>query len=195
LIDYNNNTGWILKPSDYPSGSCTSFEEYAPSPPQGREITTQILLAPCKISFFLLLKTYEYEKFQFLRRDHWTKAMAKVYLWTCCMSSDVSENLFIMVNEVKKNNAPKTIISPPVLWLEHEELGIKIEQFSDIPMHMLLGTNFLVFKHFAESYQSISNLAKISLSNGVQSLVLQKLSQYQPPVGNLLNTLPFHACC
>jgi hypothetical protein len=42
-----------------------------------------------------------------------------------------------MVNEVKKNNAPKTIISPPVLWLQHEELGIKFEQFSDAPMHML----------------------------------------------------------
>jgi hypothetical protein len=42
-----------------------------------------------------------------------------------------------MVNEVKKNNAPKTIISPPVLWLQHEELGIKMEQFSDAPMHML----------------------------------------------------------
>jgi hypothetical protein len=136
--------------------------------------------------------------------------MTKVYLWTCCMSSDVSENFFIMVNEVKKNNAPETIISPPVLWLQHEELGIKIEQFSDAPMHMLFlgvtkhlmahvdrlfGIFFLVFEHFAESYQSTSNLAKISLSNGVPLLVLQTLSQYQPPVGNLLNTLPFHACC
>jgi hypothetical protein len=42
-----------------------------------------------------------------------------------------------MVNEVKKNNAPETIISPPVLWLQHKELGIKMEQFSDAPMHML----------------------------------------------------------
>jgi hypothetical protein len=42
-----------------------------------------------------------------------------------------------MVNEVKKNNAPKTIISPPVLWLQHKELGIKMEQYSDAPMHML----------------------------------------------------------
>jgi hypothetical protein len=56
LIDYNNNTGWILKPSDYPSVSCTSFEESAPSPPQGREITNQTLLAPCKISFSFLLQ-------------------------------------------------------------------------------------------------------------------------------------------
>ena len=128
LIDYNNNTGWILKPSDYPSVSCTSFEGTAPSPLQGREITNQTLLAPCKISFSLLLQAYEYAKFQFLRRDGLTKAMTKVYLWTCCMSGDV----------VKKNNAPETIISPPVLWLQHEELlGIKMEQFSDAPMHML----------------------------------------------------------
>jgi hypothetical protein len=35
LIDYNNSTGWILKPSFYPTVSCTSFEESAPSPPQG----------------------------------------------------------------------------------------------------------------------------------------------------------------
>jgi len=63
--------------------------------------------------------------------------MTKVYLWNCCMSGDVSKNFFIMVNEVEKNNAPKTIISPPVLWLQHEKLGIKMEQFSDAPMHML----------------------------------------------------------
>jgi hypothetical protein len=53
------------------------------------------------------------------------------------MSGDVSEKKFIIVNEVKKNNAPKTIISLPVLWLQLKELGIKIEQFSDAPMHML----------------------------------------------------------
>ena len=63
--------------------------------------------------------------------------MTKVYLWTCCMSDDVSKFFFTMVNESKQNNAPKTIISPPVLWLQHEELGIKIEQFLDAPMHML----------------------------------------------------------
>jgi hypothetical protein len=56
------------------------------------------------------------------------------------------------------------------------------------------GTKISVFKHFAKLYQSTSNLAKISLLNGVPLLVLQKLSQYQPPVGSLLNTLPFHAC-
>jgi hypothetical protein len=115
-----------------------------------------------------------------------------------------------MVNEVKKNNAPETIISLPVLRLQHKELGIKMEQFSDAPMHMLFlgvtkhlmahvdrlfgGKKFEFLNIFAKSYQSTSNLAKISLSNGVLLLVLQKLSQYQPPVGNLLNTLPFHAC-
>jgi hypothetical protein len=53
------------------------------------------------------------------------------------MSGDVSKNFFIMANEVKKNNTPKTIISQSVLWLQHKELGIKMEQFSDAPMHML----------------------------------------------------------
>jgi hypothetical protein len=137
LIDYNNYTGWILKPSLYPSVSCTSFEEPAPSPPQGREITNQTLLAPCKISFSFLLQAYEYANFQFLRRDGWTQAMTKVYLRTCCMSNDVSKNVFTMVNESKQNSAPKTIISPPVSWLQRKELGIKMEQFSDAPMHML----------------------------------------------------------
>jgi hypothetical protein len=42
-----------------------------------------------------------------------------------------------MVNGVKQNNAPKTIISLLVLWLQHKELEIKMEQFSDAPMHML----------------------------------------------------------
>jgi hypothetical protein len=41
-----------------------------------------------------------------------------------------------MVNEVMQNNAPKKIITPPVLWLQHKELGIKMEQFFDAPMHM-----------------------------------------------------------
>ncbi len=95
------------------------FEESAPSPPQGQEITNQTLLAPCKISFSFLLQAYECAKFQFLRKDGWTQAMTKVYLRTCCMSSDVSKKNFIKVNEVKKNNAPETIISPPVLWLQH----------------------------------------------------------------------------
>jgi hypothetical protein len=42
-----------------------------------------------------------------------------------------------MANEVEKKNAPETMISPPVLWLQHDELGIKMEQFSDAPMQML----------------------------------------------------------
>ncbi len=42
-----------------------------------------------------------------------------------------------MANYVKKNDAPETIITPPVLWLQHKELGIKIEYFSDAPMHMI----------------------------------------------------------
>jgi len=42
-----------------------------------------------------------------------------------------------MVNEVKQNNAPKTIITPPVLWLQHKELGIKMGHFSDAPMNIL----------------------------------------------------------
>ncbi len=137
LIDYNNNTGWILEPSFYPTVSCTSFEESAPSPPQGQEITNQTLLAPCKISFSFLLQAHEYEKFQFLRKDGWTQAMTKVYLQTCCISGDVSEKKIIMVNEVKQNNAPKTIITSPVLWLQHKELGIKMEHFSNALMHML----------------------------------------------------------
>jgi hypothetical protein len=124
LIDYNNTTGWILKSSFYPTFSCTSFGESAPSPPQGREITNQTLLAPCKMSFSFLLQAYEYLKIQYLRQDGWTQAMTKVYLWTCCMSGDASENFFIMVNEVKQNNAPKTIITLPVLLLQCKELGI-----------------------------------------------------------------------
>jgi hypothetical protein len=53
------------------------------------------------------------------------------------MSGDVSNKLFSMANNVKQNNAPKTIVTPPVLWLQHKELGIKNEYFSDAPMHML----------------------------------------------------------
>jgi hypothetical protein len=41
-----------------------------------------------------------------------------------------------MVHEVKQNNAPKTIITPSVLWLQHKELGKK-EQISDAPVNML----------------------------------------------------------
>jgi hypothetical protein len=42
-----------------------------------------------------------------------------------------------MAIEVKQKNAPKIIITPPVLWLQHKELGIKLEQFSDALMQML----------------------------------------------------------
>jgi hypothetical protein len=104
---------------------------------QGHEITDKTLLALCKISFSFLLQTYTYAKFQYLSKDGWTQAMTKVYLCYCCMSSDVSNNFFSMANNVKQNNAPKTIITPPVLWLQHKELGIKIEHFSDALMHML----------------------------------------------------------
>ncbi len=82
--------------------------------------------------------------------------MTKVYLWTCCMSGDVSI-FFIMVNEVKKNNAPKTIISPPVLWLQHEELGIKMEQFSNAPMHMLLGVTKHLMAHVDHLFEKNLN--------------------------------------
>jgi hypothetical protein len=49
-----------------------------------------------------------------------------------------------MANNVKQNIALKTINTPPVLWLQHKELGIKIEHFSDALMHMLF---FGVKKH------------------------------------------------
>jgi hypothetical protein len=57
-----------------------------------------------------------------------------------------------------------------------------------------LETKIQIIEHFAELYQSISNLAKISLLIGVLLLIFQTLTQYQPLVGNLLSTLPFHAC-
>jgi hypothetical protein len=61
------------------------------------------------------------------------------------MSSDVSNKYFSIANNVKQKDAPQTIATPPVLWLQHKELGIKIEHFSDAPMQMLfLG----VKKHF-----------------------------------------------
>jgi hypothetical protein len=57
-----------------------------------------------------------------------------------------------------------------------------------------LATNIQIIEHFAELYQSISNLAKISLLIGVPLLILQTLTQYQPLIGNLLSTLHIHAC-
>jgi hypothetical protein len=87
--------------------------------------------------FSFLLQAYKYAKFQYLSKDGWTQAMTKVYLRTCCMSSDVSGKIFSMATNVKQNDAPETIVAPPVLWLQHKELGIKIEQFSDAPINML----------------------------------------------------------
>jgi hypothetical protein len=42
-----------------------------------------------------------------------------------------------MANNVKQKDAPETNVTPPVLWLQHKALGIKIEHFSDALMHML----------------------------------------------------------
>jgi hypothetical protein len=136
-IDDNNTTGWIQKPPFYPTVSCTNFGDSTPSLPKGCEITNKNILAPCKISFSFLLQVYKYAKFQYLSKDSWIQAMTKVYLCTCCMSGDVSNKFFITANTSSKNDAPKTIVTPPVLWLQHKELGIKIEHFSDALMHML----------------------------------------------------------
>jgi hypothetical protein len=48
-----------------------------------------------------------------------------------------SYGFFLMAHEVKQNQASKTSFIPPELWFWHKELGIKIEQFTDAPMHML----------------------------------------------------------
>jgi hypothetical protein len=53
------------------------------------------------------------------------------------MSGDVSDNFFSMANNVKQKKSPKTTVTSPVLRLQQKELGIKIEHFSDAPMHML----------------------------------------------------------
>ena len=136
-IDYGNINGWIQTPLGYPTVSCTEFGKAAPLPPKGREIKNEKHIAPCKLSFPFLLQAYEYAKFQYLRENGWSQAMTKVYLRTCCMSGDVSDKFFEMAFQVKQNNAPETIFTPPVLWLQHKELGIKIEHFADAPMHML----------------------------------------------------------
>jgi hypothetical protein len=52
------------------------------------------------------------------------------------MSGDVSNRFFRMANNVKQDDVPKTIITPSVLWLQHKELGIKIEHFSDALMQI-----------------------------------------------------------
>jgi hypothetical protein len=112
-----------------------------------------------------------------------------------------------MAHEVKQNQASKTSFIPPELWLQHKELGIKIEQFTDAPMHMLFlgitkhllahvvclfGNKNANYQFFLESYLSISNMATTSLLIGVPLLIFQKLNQYQPLVGNLLSMLLFH---
>jgi hypothetical protein len=62
-----------------------------------------------------LLQAYKYAKFQCLSKDGWTQAMQK--------------SIFVLVfgtaNNVKQNNAPKTIVTLPFSWLQHKELGIK----------------------------------------------------------------------
>jgi hypothetical protein len=53
------------------------------------------------------------------------------------MSGDVSNKFFSVANNVKQNDASKTIVTPPVLWLQHKDLGIKKnDHFSDALMHM-----------------------------------------------------------
>jgi hypothetical protein len=42
-----------------------------------------------------------------------------------------------MAKNVKQIDAPETTFPPPVLWLQHKELRIKIEHFSDALMNML----------------------------------------------------------
>jgi hypothetical protein len=105
---------------------CQKFYTF---PPKESEITNKTLLAPCKILFSFLLQAYKYAKFQNLCKDGWTQAMTKVYLCTSCMSGDASDKFFSMANNVKQNNAPETIVTPPVLILQHKVLGIKIEHF------------------------------------------------------------------
>jgi hypothetical protein len=96
-----------------------------------------LLLARYRSPFYFRLMNI-HAKFQYLCKAGWTQAMTKFFLCTCCMSSDVvSDKFFSMANNVKQNNAPKTIVTPPVLWLQHKELGINFGHFSDAPMHML----------------------------------------------------------
>ncbi len=93
----------------------SNFGDSTSSPPKGRAITNKTLLAPCKISFSFLLQAYKYANFQYLSKDGWTQAMTKVYLCTCCMSGDVSNKCFSVANNVKQNNAPKPIVTHPVI--------------------------------------------------------------------------------
>ena len=124
------------------------------------------------------------------------------------MSGEVTKNFFIMANEVKQNQASKSIVTPPELWLQHKKLGIKIEQFTDAPMHMLfLGVTKHLLVHVVHlfgnkntNYQTFCGVISehikygksLSFLIGVPLLILQKLNQYHPLVGNLLSTLLFH---
>ncbi len=59
------------------------------------------------------------------------------------------------VNEDKQNNTPETIITPPVLWLQHKKPGIEIEHFSNVPMHMLfLGVTKHLMAHVARLFEN-----------------------------------------
>jgi hypothetical protein len=73
----------------------------------------------------VLLFTSGLQKFkiQYLSKDGRTQAMMKVCLFTCCMSGDVSNKFFSTTNNVKQNDAPETVITPPVLRMQHKELG------------------------------------------------------------------------
>ncbi len=81
-LDPCNTTGWLQKPSPYPTVLLTNFETLSPLPPQGREIKSSTLLPPCKILFHILLQAYEYAKYQYLCQDGWTQAMTRNYLRT-----------------------------------------------------------------------------------------------------------------
>ncbi len=79
-IDSRNTNGWLQQPTSYPTVPCTNFERSTPLPPQGREISSQSLLSPCKISFPFLLQAYKYAKYQYLCENSWKQAMTSIYL-------------------------------------------------------------------------------------------------------------------
>ena len=136
-IDDRNKNGWSKKPCSYPSPSSTSFETSTPIPPQGRDISDETNLPPCKILFSFLLQAYEYAKYHYLQKNGWTQNMTKTYLCTCCFSGEIIEQFLTGANEVKQNDSQESILQPPNLWREHEWLDIKIKHFADAPMHML----------------------------------------------------------
>jgi hypothetical protein len=89
-LDPCNTTGWLQKPSPYPTVLLTNFETLSPLPLQGCEIKSSTLLPPCKILFHFLLQAYKYAKNQYLHQDGWTQATTRNYLRTCCMSGEVT---------------------------------------------------------------------------------------------------------